>query len=136
MDTNYLLSNCVYKFSCEATTTSIFVEFLLIHNMVTPVFITQIEDEEHSFLSEQIHSLNLKDTTSMSTKAFNTYIPQRKAPSTVTARTKKKATTSFLHHCIRPRQLVPLLKHGNPFQQIQHLCRAWHWTRIILLRCL
>ena len=63
--------------------------------MVTPVFITQIEDEEHSVLSEQIHSLNLKDTTSMSTKAFNTYIPQGKAPSTVTARTKKKGNDVF-----------------------------------------
>ena len=85
MDTTYILSNCVYKFSFDATTTSLFVEFLLIHTMVTPVLITQIEDEEHSVLSEQIHSLNLKDTTSVSTMATNTYIPKEKAPFTVTA---------------------------------------------------
>ena len=128
--------NAFTNFTCDATTTSFFVEFLLIHTMVTPVFITQIEDEEHSVLSEQIHSLNLKDTTSVSTMATNTYIPKEKAPFTVTAFSKKMATTSSLYQCIRPRQSVPLLKQGDPFQKIQHLCRAWHQTRIILLRCL
>ena len=43
--------------------------------MVTPVFITQIEVEEDSILSEQIHSLNLKNTTSMLTMTTNTYFP-------------------------------------------------------------
>ena len=43
--------------------------------MVIPVFITQIEEGDDSILSEQIHSLNLKDTTSMSTMTTNTYYP-------------------------------------------------------------
>ena len=43
--------------------------------MVTSFFITQIEEGEDSFLSEQIHSLNLKDTTSMLTMTTNTYFP-------------------------------------------------------------
>lgn len=35
--------------------------------MVTPVFITQTQDDDQSFLSDQIHDLKLLDTTSMST---------------------------------------------------------------------
>ena len=63
--------------------------------MVTPVFITQIEEEDHSFLTEQVHSLNLKDTTSVMTMATNTYIPREKASSTVTAHTHTNGTDMF-----------------------------------------
>ena len=54
--------------------------------MVTPVFITQIEEEEESNLSEQILPLNLKDSTSsMSTMTTNTYSPADKTQSTTMA---------------------------------------------------
>ena len=56
--------------------------------MVTPVFITQIEEGEDSFLLEQIHSLNLKDTTSMSTMTTNTYFPVETTKLTIMASNK------------------------------------------------
>ena len=55
--------------------------------MVTPVFITQIEDGEETVLSEQIHSLQLKDTTSISIPTLNTYCDNGMTPSSLMAST-------------------------------------------------
>ena len=76
------------NFNCHPSTTSLEVEFLFIHTMVTPFFITQIEDGEESILSEQIHSLNLKDTTSMPTMTTNTYFPVETTHTTMMASNK------------------------------------------------
>ena len=56
--------------------------------MVTPVIITQIEEGEESILSEQIHSLNLNNTTSMSTMTTNTYFPVETTHPTMMASNK------------------------------------------------
>ena len=56
--------------------------------MVTLVFIKQIEEGEDSFLLEQIHSLNLKDTTSMLTMTTNTYFPVEMTKITMMASNK------------------------------------------------
>ena len=56
--------------------------------MMAPVFITQIKEGEDSLLSEQIHSLNLKDTTSMSTMTTNTYFPAETTKLTMMASNK------------------------------------------------
>ena len=63
------------NFTQHPSTTSLEEQFLFIHTMVTPVFITQIKEREDSFLSEQTHSLIFKDTTSMLTMTTNTYFP-------------------------------------------------------------
>ena len=55
--------------------------------MVTPVFITQIEDEEANILSEQIHSLHLKDTVFMSIPTLNTYCDNGMTPFSMMAST-------------------------------------------------
>ena len=55
--------------------------------MVTPFFITQIEDEEETILSEQIHSLHLKDTASMSIATLNTYYDIEMTPPAMMAST-------------------------------------------------
>ena len=55
--------------------------------MVTPVFITQIEDEEETILSEQIHSLHLKDTASMSIPTLNPYCDKEMTPPPMMAST-------------------------------------------------
>ena len=55
--------------------------------MVTPVFITQIEDEEETILSEQIHSLHLKDTASMSIATLNPYYDNEMTPPAMMAST-------------------------------------------------
>ena len=83
------------NFTWHLSTTSLEVEFLFIHTMVTPVFITQIEDGEETILSEQIHSLNLKDTTSMSTTTMNTYYSAEMTHPTMMASTKDKDDDVF-----------------------------------------
>ena len=77
------------------STTILEVEFLFIHTMVTPVFITQIEEEEETILSEQINFLNLKDTTSMSIATMNTYYAAEMTHPTMMASTKDKDDDVF-----------------------------------------
>ena len=63
--------------------------------MVTPVFITQIEGGEETILSEQIYSLVLKDTTSMSTTTMNTYYFAKMTHPTMMASTEHKDDDVF-----------------------------------------
>ena len=135
MDTNYVFSNNVYKLSCDATTTRYFIQFRLIHNMVTPVFITQIEEEDHSFLSEQVHSLNLKDTTSVMIMATNTYIPQEKAPSTVTAHAHTNGNDMFPSPLYSTTSFGTSAKTWEPVtKDTTYIARTRQRNRIILLR--
>ena len=91
--------------------------------MVTLVFITQIEEEEESILSEQIHSLNLKDTTSMSTMTTNTYSPVDKTQTATMAstintnkvfHTQVYLTAAIGSTCLSTTYCTPSLNHLDP----------------------
>ena len=84
--------------------------------MVTPVFITQIEDGEETVLSEQIHSLQLKDTASISIPTLNTYCDNGMTPSSLMASTDDSMDDVFPEAVLSSEKahITPLTSDSGP----------------------